>query len=417
MISKEGILLAVFGAVGIWAYTKHNIILVLLTSYMFLGLLVIALLWAIIASYGIKGERKMPAKALWGEKVPIEIKLFTNNRLSFFHLRVWDRATMAVIHDYPASKYLSSEYFTGEEFISWLRLSRRHPVAETKRTIFNERGRYIIGPMIIEGRDPLGLFRIRRQLPIYNEILVMPGWFRIQKFALKGQSRMPREMATTVPREGASPEFLGVREYSDGDSLRRVHWGLTAKHSRLIVRQFQREVESDLAVILDLQRGHNAGFGRASSLGCMLEVALSLVKYNIDMGFPYAAVFTSQDTIIFESELKHDIFPAILEAAATVLDDNRDPLEDELPGYLRRFHGKSIVLISSRRDEGILRYVQGIALQGIDVIYICVDTESFEEKVPNKERIAEINRMKSLVPEGWRFYYIRKGEDLEALFQ
>jgi len=318
--------------------------------------------------------------------------------------------------DHPVSKYLSSEYFTGEEFISWLHLSRRNPVAETKRTIFNERGHYSIGPMIIEGHDPLGLFRIRRRLPIYNEILVMPGWFRIQKFALKGQSRMPREMAMTVPREGTSPEFLGVREYSEGDTLKRVHWGLTAKHNRLIVRQFQSEVESDLAVILDLQRGRNIGFGRSSALGCMMEIALSLVKYNIDMGFPYALVFTSYEPIIFQSELKHDIFPAILEAAATVTDDSRDPFEDELPGYLRRFHGKSIALISSRRDEGIFRFVQGVALQGIDVTYLCVDAESFDEKVSNKERIAEINRMKTLVPEGWRFYYIRKGEDLEALF-
>ena len=409
-------MLAVFGAVGIWAYEKHNIILVLLTSYMFIGLLIVALLWAVIASYGIKGERKMPAKALWGEKVPIEIKLFTNNRLSLFHIRVWDRASMFGIHEHPASKYLSSEYFTGEEFISWLRLSRRHPVTEAKRTIFNERGRYIIGPMIIEGRDPLGLFRIRRQLPVYNEILVMPGWFRVQKFPLKGQSRMPREMAMTVPREGTSPEFLGVREYSEGDSLRRIHWGLTAKHSRLIVRQFQKEVESELAVILDLERGRNVGFGRFSALGCMIEIALSLVKYNIDMGFPYAAVFASQDPIIFESELKHDIFPAILEAAATVPDDSCDPLEEQLPAYIRSFYGKSIALISSRRDEGILRHVQGMALQGIDIIYLCVDAESFGDEKITKENLTEISRFKSLVPEGWRFYYIRKGEDLEALF-
>ncbi len=417
MISKEGILLVIFSILGFWAYAKHDIILTLFTSYMFLGLLVIALLWAVLASFGVRGARKVPETALWGEKVPIEVKLSTRNRISFFHIRVWDRASMAgTLGIGASSKYLSSEYFAGEEFISWLRLSRRNPVAETKRTIFNERGRYRIGPMIIEGRDPLGIFRIRRQLPIYDEILVLPGWFRIQKFPLAGLSRLPREMAMTVPREGTSPEFLGVREYSDGDSLRRVHWGLTAKHNRLVVRQFQKEVESELAVVLDMQAGRSSGFGRDSSLGCMIEIALSLVKFNIDMGFPYAVAFTTDEEVVFRSELKHDIFPAILESAALMRDDRRDPLEEVFQDYVRRFYGMSFAIVASRTDERFFRFVSALALQGIDVTYVCVDADSYTYEAPSKEQLVEINRLKSFIPEGWRFYYVRKEEDLETLF-
>ena len=150
MISKEGILLIVFASLGIWAYQKHHIILVLLTSYMFIGLLVIALIWALLASRGISARRKVPATALWGERVPIEVELQTRNRIPFFHLRVWDRASHAGTYEGPTlKKYLSSEYFAGEEFISWVRLSRRNKVAETKRTIFNERGRFKICPMVV----------------------------------------------------------------------------------------------------------------------------------------------------------------------------------------------------------------------------------------------------------------------------
>ncbi len=417
MISKEGILLLVFAALGIWAYQKHHIILVLLTSYMFIGLLVVALIWALLASRGISAKRKLPSTALWGERVPIEVTLQTRNRIPFFHLRIWDRASLVgEYEDRTTSKYLSSEYFTGEEFISWVKLSRRNRVAETKRTIFNERGRFQIGPMIIEGRDPLGIFRIRRQLPVYDEILILPGWFRILEFPVAGVSRLPREMAMTQPREGQSPEFLGVREYSDGDSLRRVHWGLTAKHNKLIVRQFQKEVESEMAVILDMQGGRNIGFGRESSLGAMIEIALSLVKYNIDMGFPYAVTFTTEDGIIYESELKHDIFPSILETAALMADDGRSGMDEAVMGFVRRFHGMSLAIISSRKDQNAFNFIHGLSLGGVDVSYICVDADSFSDDPPTPELVEEMNRLKNYVPEGWRFYYVRKEEDLVALF-
>jgi hypothetical protein len=417
LISKEGILLGAFGVIGIWAYTKHHIILALLTSYMFIGLLVIALLWAVIASIGVKARRKMPGRALWGEKVPIEIELHTSNRVPLFHVRVWDRARRGDLEAPNTIKnFLTSEYFSGEEFISWLRLSRRNKVAETKRTIFNERGLFHIGPMIVEGRDPLGIFRIRRMLPIFDEILIMPGWFRIQQFPVSGVSRLPRELAMTIPREGASPDFLGVREYSDGDSLRRVHWPLTAKHNKIIVRQFQKEVESELAVILDMQRGRNAGFGRESSLGAMLEIALSLIKYNIDMGFPYAAAFTTEEGIIYESELKHDIFPNILERAAVMLDDGRSGMEDALSGLVRRFRGMSLAVVSSRTDDVIFNVMHGMAAHDVKVTYICVDAASYGEEKQSKERLDEITKLKSFVPDGWRFYYVRKEEDLKVLF-
>ncbi len=54
-------------------------------------------------------------------------------------------------------------------------------------------------------------------------------------------------------RPGYVPgDFFAVREWQAGDSVRWVHWRSTARHRELVVRQFERPGERELAVLLDL---------------------------------------------------------------------------------------------------------------------------------------------------------------------
>jgi hypothetical protein len=63
-----------------------------------------------------------------------------------------------------------------------------------------------------------------------------------------------RETATrTEPRRGQGREYLSVREYRPGDPMRHVHWGLTARHGELMVREFEQERTPRLAIWLDTE--------------------------------------------------------------------------------------------------------------------------------------------------------------------
>jgi uncharacterized protein (DUF58 family) len=44
-----------------------------------------------------------------------------------------------------------------------------------------------------------------------------------------------------------------VREYRPGDPMRHVHWGLTARHGELMVREFEQERTPRLAIWLDTE--------------------------------------------------------------------------------------------------------------------------------------------------------------------
>jgi len=52
-------------------------------------------------------------------------------------------------------------------------------------------------------------------------------------------------------RRGESEEFVAMREYRRGDSLRRVHWRSTARLGELVVKEYQDEYFVRHALVLD----------------------------------------------------------------------------------------------------------------------------------------------------------------------
>ncbi|MBI3892421.1 MAG: DUF58 domain-containing protein [Candidatus Wallbacteria bacterium] len=55
-----------------------------------------------------------------------------------------------------------------------------------------------------------------------------------------------------MPRPGHDVEFLGVREYSPGDSPRLIHWRTTARRGKFFVKEFARSSRADVTLFADL---------------------------------------------------------------------------------------------------------------------------------------------------------------------
>ena len=108
--------------------------------------------------------------------------------------------------------------------------------------------------LAVEAADPLGLFRDRGALPDRELALVYP------RFAPLGSPPRQRELeaAVAAPRAGVGTELFGVREYQAGDSLRRIHWRLSARHGELVVREYEPPGLRTLLLVLDPDPGEAA---------------------------------------------------------------------------------------------------------------------------------------------------------------
>ncbi len=121
------------------------------------------------------------------------------------------------------------------------------------RTLCQQRGRFMLGPMSVTSGDPLGLFRFTRALPKTSPIVVYPITVDLPAFnppigLLAGGDAMRRRT------HYVTTNVSGVRDYEPGDGFSRIHWPSTARMNRLIVKEFELDPTADLWLLLDMDR-------------------------------------------------------------------------------------------------------------------------------------------------------------------
>jgi uncharacterized protein (DUF58 family) len=149
------------------------------------------------------------------------------------------------------------------------------------------RGRYSIGPLEIGFADPFGLAQTRSRAADPTSFLVYP---RIEQLALPRDLGQRRSMSVSALRQlsGARGEdFYTMREYAEGDDLRKIHWPSTAKLNKPMIRQEETPWHTRATVVLDDVRSPNDGLGDSSSFEHCIEAAASLIDLYHRSGYIY----------------------------------------------------------------------------------------------------------------------------------
>lgn len=126
-------------------------------------------------------------------------------------------------------------------------LSRYHyQVVPTRRGVFT------VGPLRAQFSDPFGVAFLQRKLDDGGKLTVAPAAVELATISLsdgRGQdgSRTTKELAH------ASHDDAMTREYRPGDPLRRVHWPVTARQGKLMVRAEESVTAPEAAMVLDLR--------------------------------------------------------------------------------------------------------------------------------------------------------------------
>ena len=170
----------------------------------------------------------------------------------------------------------------------------------------HSRGVHRIGPLGIRVRDPFGLTLRSAAVSGDAEVVVLP-----RVLPLPGA----RSLGSGIGSEGSVPHMVAlhgeddqtVREYRDGDDLRRIHWPATARTGELMVRQEDRPAKRRAVVILDSRRSGHGGTGRSSSLEWCVTMAASVTAHVVDAGYAVHLVTADpgSDTGIHHDE-SHD---------------------------------------------------------------------------------------------------------------
>jgi uncharacterized protein (DUF58 family) len=162
------------------------------------------------------------------------------------------------------------------------------------------RGRYAFDNVRAELSDPFALERAVVELPAPGALLVYPRLVRLGPLFTESGARS-HDGQRLLLRRHSGFELHSVREYEQGESLRRVHWPSTARRNQLMVKELEDSPRDEIAVLLDCDAKAVVG----ESFDVQVRVAGSILDAYVQRGRRGVLVLNSE-----RREVQHVHSPA-----------------------------------------------------------------------------------------------------------
>lgn len=290
----------------------------------------------------------------------------------------------------------------------------------------HRRGVYVLGPVKIEGSDPLGIFRRTRELSEITNLLIYPQAADLEFFEVLGDGTLMQVGLETVMRSGHSEEFTGLREYHPGDNPKRVHWPSTARHDKLLVKKFREEVTTEVTLLMDMHRLSLSGIGDVTSVEYIIKAAAAVSRKAIEKSHLVQMVSIGEKTVHIPSGGGQGHLLTILDQLTYLRPRGEGIFEDGLKKWVPMLKaGSTAVIISGATNvhpdqiSPVIRYLLG---RNIRVIMILIDDASFikvykDQEITRKMAIP-LDKLKDMLSrEGCSLYIAGKGEDVAVKLQ
>ncbi|MET0556995.1 MAG: DUF58 domain-containing protein, partial [Vicinamibacteria bacterium] len=194
-------------------------------------------------------EANLPSRVTAGRPAPVRVRVTTAGERPSGPLVVGSRAGgSAGIRYQPDDLFLACA--PGEAASGLLEVAAP------------ERGRFTLPALGVGRTDPLGLLSTRRLARPGEVVLAYPRFFEMPELSLPPGRRYQPGGIPLASSLGDATEFVGTRDYRDGDPLRRIHWRSWARRGQPVVKEYHEEYFSRVALVLDTYLPRRARPGR-----------------------------------------------------------------------------------------------------------------------------------------------------------
>jgi len=235
-LTRDGIIyLSAVAILVLAAINTGNNLLFLILACMMAGILISGILSRAVLT-GVELKFDLPEHIFAAQPVLAELELRNEKQL-------WPSFSLRVVGD---THKAPAEILTRPVFFPYI--PRKSAARQKVELHFPRRGVYRQDAFAIRTRFPFGFFEKTRRVDSPIEIVVYPRVLPAAQL-YDVLPLLSGEMVSFF--RGRGHELHSLREYVSTDSARSVDWKVTAKSQRLMVREFTREDERRVMLVLD----------------------------------------------------------------------------------------------------------------------------------------------------------------------
>lgn len=143
---------------------------------------------------------------------------------------------------------------------------------------FYRRGIYDLGKVDMLIKDIFHIFTLRKIVNSNCVVKVYPRLYDIGKMPLGGKDIYQRSIDIRSNNEDVFT-IKDVRKYNTGDSLKKIHWKVSAKHGELYVKNSDNIFGEEFAIFLDMNKCNLNLDNKGEAEEAMVDLCVSMVNY------------------------------------------------------------------------------------------------------------------------------------------
>ncbi|OIO72969.1 MAG: DUF58 domain-containing protein [Zetaproteobacteria bacterium CG_4_9_14_3_um_filter_49_83] len=202
--------------------------------------------------------------------------------------------------------------------------------------------------------SPWGLWSRIVQIDLISSCSVYPDFASLlHALAINPDQRQLLPGVHIQPRRGEGTEFLQLRDFRIGDSLRSIDWKATSRYRRPITKEFHEESNQHVVILLDAGRGMRAIDNGVSHFDHALNAALLLAWVALHQGDRVGLLSFAAESRWIPPRQGRQEWNALLHAVHDL------PCSSDAPDYTaaarellqRQTRRSLVVLITNTRDD------------------------------------------------------------------
>lgn len=260
--------------------------------------------------------------------------------------------------------------------------------------LLTRRGRYVIGPVVVRWNDLLHLSSREGEICGTFELKVMPFVHPINKCDIHSHRvRLPSGNLESKIL-GPGMEFFSLRDFLDGDELRRINWKASARADRLIVNERMTERSGDVVVVVDVRSEATGRIRDPLMVDKSVEAAVSLAAYYLRQRDRVGLLVLGSYIDVLAAGYGRRQFHLIVERLLELHRDGHLSLSG-VPLAVNRFFPTSalVLFVSALDDDRVAKNLGELVRKGRQVVVL---SPTLTDDTEGDEAAALVRRMERL---------------------
>lgn len=232
--------------------------------------------------------------------------------------------------------------------------------------IFHKRGLYNLGKVNLKIRDVFNVIELRKNINTKDYVKVYPRIYNMASL-MPGGKDIFRDSIDFRGNNEDQFTIKDVRKYREGDSLKKIHWKLSARYGELYVKNFENISGEETIIFVDLNKKNNDYDIYGVYEEKVVDMAISLINMMRKKDIGTKVYVNSKIPREFNILCKED-FNSLLEYFISQESDSELDFSEYIQENYYKIHRvNKLVAVTSKIDKKVVNNIIGIKNSGYSI--------------------------------------------------